>query len=89
MYSTKGTIWLRQKQGYLSAQASTDRKAGRLSLPFYSIEFFGCVSSGAFSYYRLFMLEVGERGVDVRGLKYIRGCLAPHLLLKPIRGATI
>ena len=41
MYSTKGTIWLRQKQGYLSAQASTDRKAGRFSLPFYSIEFFG------------------------------------------------
>ena len=41
MYSTKDTIWLRQDQGYLSAHASTDRKAGRFSLLFYSIEFFG------------------------------------------------
>ena len=40
MYSMKVTLWLRREQGYSSAQASTDRKAGRLSLPFYSIEFF-------------------------------------------------
>ena len=40
MYSMKDTIWLRRGHGYLSAQASTDRKGGRLSLPFYSIEFF-------------------------------------------------
>ena len=68
MYSMNVTLWLRQEQGYLSAQASTDRKAGRLSLPFYSIEFFGCVSSGAFSYYRLLTLEVGGKGC---------GCLGP------------
>ena len=41
MYSMKVTLWLRREQGYLSALASIDRKAGRLSLPFYSIEFFG------------------------------------------------
>ena len=45
MYSMKVTLWLRREQGYLSAQASTDRKAGRLSLPFYSIEFFDGNSS--------------------------------------------
>ena len=37
MYSMKVILWLRREQGYLSFQASTDRKAGRLSLPFYSI----------------------------------------------------
>ena len=41
MYSMKVTLWLRREQGYLSSKVSTDRKAGRLSLPFYSIEFFG------------------------------------------------
>ena len=40
MYSMEVNLRLRREQGYLSAQASTDRKAGRLSLPFYSIEFF-------------------------------------------------
>ena len=41
MYSMKVTLWLRREVSYLSAQASTDRKTGRLSFPFYSIEFFG------------------------------------------------
>ena len=40
MYSIEVALWLRREQGYLSAQDSTDRKAGRFSLPFYSIEFF-------------------------------------------------
>ena len=40
MYSMKVNLLLRREQGYLSAQASTDRKAGRLSFPFYSFEFF-------------------------------------------------
>ena len=39
-YYIRQVLWLRREHGYLSAQASTDRKAGRLSLPFYSIEFF-------------------------------------------------
>ena len=41
MYSMKVTPWLRREQGYSSAQASTDRKAGSFLLPFYSIELFG------------------------------------------------
>ena len=41
IYSMKANLWLRREQGYSSAQVSTDRKVGRLSLPFYSIEFFG------------------------------------------------
>ena len=40
MYSMKVTLSLQREQGYLSAQNSTDWKAGRLSLPFYCIEFF-------------------------------------------------
>ena len=40
MYSMEVVLWLRREQVYSSAQASTDRKAGRLSLLFYSIEFF-------------------------------------------------
>ena len=31
MYSIKVSLWLRRELGYLSAQASTDSKAGRLS----------------------------------------------------------
>ena len=41
MYLMKVNLLLRQEQGYFFAQASTDRKAGRLSLPFYSVEYFG------------------------------------------------
>ena len=41
IYSMKVTLWLRREQGYLSAQASTDRKVGGLSLSFFSLEFFG------------------------------------------------
>ena len=40
-YSIGSDIWFRREQGYLSAQASTDRKPGRLSLPFYSMQLFG------------------------------------------------
>ena len=43
MYSMKVSLWFRREQGCLSAQARTDRKAGRLPLPFYSIEFFDCI----------------------------------------------
>ena len=40
----KVTLRLRREQGYLSAQASTKRKVCRLSLPFYSIEFFSLIT---------------------------------------------
>ena len=53
VYSIGVGLWLRREQGYLSAQASTDRKAGRLSLPFYSIEFFDCISSSWWKLYNL------------------------------------
>ena len=42
----KVNLWLRREQGYLSVHASRDRKAGRLSLPFYSIEFFATNTGG-------------------------------------------
>jgi len=45
MYSMKVTRWLRREQDYSSAQASTDSKAGRMSLSYYSIEFFGVFPS--------------------------------------------
>ena len=32
MYSVQVTLWLRREQGYVPAQASTDKKAGRFSL---------------------------------------------------------
>ena len=44
MYSIEVALWLRLEQGYSSAQASTDRKTGKLSLPFYSIELSGAPS---------------------------------------------
>ena len=31
-------------------------------------DIYSSVSSGAFSYYRVLLLEAGERGMDVRGL---------------------
>ena len=34
------------------------------------MDIYSCVYSGAFSYYRLLTLEVGERGGDVRSLEY-------------------
>ena len=70
MYSTKVTLWLRREHGCLSTQASTDRKAGRFLLPFYSIKFFG-INSLQITSQTFFPSLIIETNIVVVGIKCI------------------